>query len=207
VDLKSIHWLHHASFRIETEKEVIYFDPWKIKNEVKADYIFVSHNHFDHFSIADIDIISKKTTVIICPQEVAVELKGYNFRQVKSGDKFQLDNLMVEVVPAYNINKNFHPKNSGKVGYIVEIDGSRIYHAGDTDFVPEMKDFKNINFALIPIGGTYTMGPEEAAEFVNTVKPDITIPMHYGELSPGKKELEEFKKLVKEKIEVLEKEE
>ncbi len=207
MDLKSIHWLHHASFRIDTELGVIYFDPWKIKNEIKADYIFVSHNHFDHFSIGDIDNISKKETLIICPSEVASELKNYNLKEVKSGDKFEIGKIKVEVVPAYNINKNFHPKSSGKVGFIVEIEGKNIYHAGDTDFIPEMKEFKNIDFALIPIGGTYTMGPEEAAEFVNTVKPRITIPMHYGELSPGKKELEEFKKLVKERIEILEKEE
>lgn len=207
MDLKSIHWLHHASFRIDSEEGVIYFDPWKIKNVIKADYIFVSHNHFDHFSIGDIDNISKKETLIICPSEVSSELKGYNLKEVKNGDRLELGKIKIEVVPAYNINKNFHPKNTCKVGFIVEINGIRIYHAGDTDFIPEMKELKNINFALIPIGGTYTMGPEEAVEFVNTVKPEITIPMHYGELSSGKKELEDFKKLVKGKIEILEKEE
>lgn len=207
MDIKSIHWLHHASFRVETSDSIIYFDPWKIKNTIKADYIFVSHNHFDHFSINDIDNLTKKGTIIICPSEVSVEIKNYSLKEVKTGDTFKTGNLKTEVIPAYNINKNFHPKNTGKVGFVVEIDGVRIYHAGDTDFTPEMKELKNIDFALIPIGGTYTMGPEEAAEFVNTVRPEVTIPMHYGELAPGKKELEEFKKLAKGKIEVLEKEE
>ena len=201
--LKLIHWIHHASFMIEAGGRVIYIDPFKIKDNIPADYIFVTHAHFDHFSVNDIDSIIKEGTVIICPDAVAKELKGYNFKKIKPGDTFELEGIKCEATPAYNIEKNFHPKNDDNVGYIIEIEGARIYNSGDTDYIPEMNDLKDITVALVPVAGTYTMNPKEAARAVNAFKPQIAVPMHFGELVVGDMQnAEEFKKLVKEPVKV-----
>jgi len=208
--LKSIHWLHHSSFRIEAGNKVIYIDPFKIKDTVPADYIFVTHGHFDHFSINDIDAIIKDSTVIICPEQVAKELKGYNnIKKVKPGDVLELDGIKCEAVPSYNIEKNFHPKSEENTGFIIQIQGTRIYHAGDTDYLPQMNELRDITVALMPVAGTYTMDAKQAAEAVNAFKPKIAIPMHYGEIVVGdEKDAEEFKKLVKDpvKVEILKEE-
>lgn len=205
--LKSIHWLHHASFRIEIDNLIIYIDPWKIKNPKKADFIFITHDHYDHLSVSDIELIASNKTTIVVPENAASKLSGYNLKKVKHGDILDLNNLKVEVVPAYNTNKDFHKKSYNMVGYVLEIKGIRIYHAGDTDFVEEMKNLKNINVALLPVGGTYTMNAKEAAKAAEIIKPDIAIPMHYGIVVGSLKDAEIFKKESKVKVEILKEEE
>ncbi|MCX8092661.1 MAG: MBL fold metallo-hydrolase [Candidatus Goldbacteria bacterium] len=204
--LKSIHFIHHACFRIEIDNIVIYIDPWKIKSPKKANFIFVTHEHYDHFSVPDIELIADENTNIILPDNIAGELSGYKIKKVKQGDVFNFENIKIEVIPAYNVNKNFHRKSDNKVGYVIEVKGNRIYHAGDTDLIDEMKNLKNINIALLPVGGTYTMNAIEAARAAEIIKPDIAIPMHYGIITGSLKDAETFKKECKVKVEILKEE-
>jgi L-ascorbate metabolism protein UlaG (beta-lactamase superfamily) len=206
--LKIIHWIHHSSFRIEMDGKIIYIDPFKVKNTAaKADLILITHGHYDHFSQPDIDALVKDTTQVVCPREVADELNASAIKTVKPGDVFESGSFRITAVPAYNIGKSFHIKDSGKVGYVLETGNVRIYHAGDTDATPEMKALKNIGIAMLPVGGTYTMTASEAAEAVNEFKPGIAIPMHWGNIVGSKKDAEEFKRLAKIRVEILEKEE
>jgi len=207
--MKSIHWLHHSSFRIEAAGRVIYMDPFQIKTDKPADYIFITHSHYDHMSIDDIKKVATKDTLIICPKECEKPLKDFKKRVVVPGERFELGDIQVEVVPAYNNFKPFHPKKDLKVGYVIEINNARIYHAGDTDFIKEMKDLKNITVAMVPIGGMFTMDPKEAAQAINAIKPEIAVPMHYGYKIGKKENAAEFKALVDKtiKVEVMEQEE
>lgn len=191
-----IHWLHHSSFRIETGGKIIYIDPYKIIGTVPADYIFITHEHPDHLSPADIKKIAGKNTLIICSPQCAPELKGYNIKVVRPGDVFEVGGIKCEAVAAYNNWKPFHQKKDQKVGYILEINGSRIYHAGDTDFIEEMKSLKNITVAMVPVGGFFTMDPAEAAKAINVIKPRIAVPIHYGMIMGTKNNSDIFKKLV-----------
>jgi L-ascorbate metabolism protein UlaG (beta-lactamase superfamily) len=197
--IKKIHWLGHDGFRIDSEK-VIYFDPYQIKSNIPADIIFISHDHFDHCSEDDIKKIQKKDTVIVTDATTAKKLKG-NISVVKPGDKLTVDNIAIEVVPAYNTNKNFHPKTSGMLGFIVTVDGVRIYHAGDTDFIPEMSGIKT-DIALLPVSGTYVMTAEEAVQAALAIKPAVAIPMHFNAIVGSEKDAALFKEKLAGKIEV-----
>jgi L-ascorbate metabolism protein UlaG (beta-lactamase superfamily) len=184
-------------------------DPYEIKAGKAADYIFITHNHYDHMSIVDIKKEAVKKTLVICPKECEKELKDFNLKVVVPGDKFDLEGLKVEAVPAYNNVKPFHTKSSLKVGYVLTIGKARIYHAGDTDFITEMKDLKNITVAMVPIGGMFTMDPKEAAQAINAIKPAIAVPMHYGYKIGKKENAAEFEGLVDKsiKVDVMEQEE
>lgn len=173
-----ITWLGHAGFMLEGVKRV-YIDPYQIKTGLPpADIVLVTHSHFDHFSQNDIKRILGDSTVIVAPSDC--KMSG-NVRNVKPGDTIEIGGVRIEAVPAYNIGKRFHPKESGWVGYVVEMDGVRVYHAGDTDLIPEMKSI-NADVALLPIGGTYTMNVSEAIEAAKTIKPKFAIPMHFGSI-------------------------
>ena len=198
--IKKIHWLGHDGFRIDSGK-VIYFDPFQIKSAVPADIIFISHDHFDHCSEDDIKKIQKKDTVIVTDAATAKKLKG-SIRVVKPGDKLTVGNIAVEVVPSYNTNKNFHPKASGMLGFIVTIEGVRIYHAGDTDFIPEMNSIKT-DIALLPVSGTYVMTAEEAVQAALAIKPAVAIPMHFNAIVGSEKDAALFKEKLAGKIEVV----
>jgi len=199
--IENIHWLGHASFKI-TGKKVIYIDPWMLKKGDPADYIFITHGHFDHLSIDDINKISKKDTIIVTISAVAQELKG-NVKVIKPGDTLTLNGITVEAVPAYNMGKNFHPKDDRNVGFIFTIEGTRIYHAGDTDVIPEMENMR-ADIALLPVGGKYTMDAESAAKVAQKVKAKIAVPMHWGALQDvaGKEAAEKLKTLLKGKMDV-----
>ncbi|HHE37719.1 MAG TPA: MBL fold metallo-hydrolase [Candidatus Cloacimonetes bacterium] len=195
-----------SSFMIEAQGKVFYIDPLMIGETTPADYIFITHAHPDHLSIKDIEKIVKEETLIICPKNVAKKLSKYKIREVKPDDILNLDNIKCEAVEAYNLNRVFlwikaHPKSKQNVGYILTIDGTKIYHAGDTDFIPEMKNIKDITVALVPVGGdNLTMDIEQASNMINTLKPMLVIPMHYD---PEKKEnLINFKKRVEKSIQV-----
>ncbi len=198
----NIFWLGHDSFRLMGEK-VIYIDPWKIAADApKADVILISHEHHDHFSREDIAKISKVGTVVVAPQSVAAQLE--NVLVVKPGDKINAAGIAIDVVAAYNPNKKFHPKSAQHVGYIVQILGKRIYHAGDTDLIPEMAQIK-ADIALLPVSGTYVMTPAEAAEAANTIRPALAIPMHYGDpdVVGTNADAAEFKRLAQVPVEIL----
>jgi len=206
-----ISWLGHDSFRI-TNGKVVMIDPFKIRPiPEKADILLISHEHFDHLSLDDIKKVSSDKTTIItipaCKKELS-SLKVKEVKAVKPGDKVALGDITVEAVPAYNLNKfrepgkPFHPKEDGKVGFILSTKGVRIYHAGDTDPIPEMKSFKT-DIALLPVSGTYVMTPEEAAEAARMIKPKLAIPMHYGTIVGSENDAERFKQLAPCPVQIL----
>ncbi len=205
--IENIHWLGHASFRIDADEGVkIYIDPFKLGSGLpQADIILVTHDHFDHCSPEDIDKIASKDTVIIGPSCIADKLP-HPVTALSPGEKTAVKGIIIETVPAYNPAKNFHPKANGYLGFIITTGGKRIYHAGDTDFIPEMKSIK-ADIALLPIGGTYTMTAEEAAQAADLINPAIAVPMHYGSIAGSVQDAEKFKKLCKCKTVILAREE
>jgi len=198
--IKKIHWLGHDGFRIDSDR-IIYFDPFQIKSAVPADIILISHDHFDHCSEDDIKKIQKKDTVIVTDATTAKKLQG-SIEVVKPGDTLTVDTIAVEVVPSYNTNKTFHPKASGLLGFIVTVEGVRIYHAGDTDFIPEMNTIK-ADIALLPVSGTYVMTAEEAVQAALAIKPAVAIPMHFNAIVGSEKDAALFKEKLAGKIEVV----
>ncbi|MBI5031775.1 MAG: MBL fold metallo-hydrolase [Chloroflexi bacterium] len=201
----NIFWLGHDSFRLKGEK-IVYIDPWKLADGAeKADVVLVTHDHRDHYSKDDIAKISKADTVVVAPQAVAQKF-GDTVTIAKPGDTLNANGVTVQVVPAYNPTKQFHPKASGYVGYVVTLNGKRIYHSGDTDLIPEMTKIQ-CDIALLPVSGKYVMTAVEAAEAANTIKPFLAIPMHYGDpdVVGTRSDAEEFKRLAKVPVEILEK--
>jgi L-ascorbate metabolism protein UlaG (beta-lactamase superfamily) len=192
-----IEWLGHACFKVSNSKR-IYFDPFKLSVSEKADIILITHEHFDHCSPEDIEKIVKSDTIIFASRQCrALAGKGWKVVYMRPGEKERVEGITVEAVPAYNTNKHFHPKEDEKLGYVVTFEGKRIYHAGDTDLIPEMSSLKAIDIALLPVGGTYTMNAEEASEAVSIIKPKVAIPAHYGTIVGSRKDAEKFKLLVK----------
>ncbi len=202
--LENIEVLCHSSIRINKEK-VIYIDPFKIdKNYNDADIIFITHDHYDHYSEEDIDKVKKEDTIIVAPEELLTKLLRKGFRQdyiitVDSDEEDMVEGIKFEIIPAYNTNKQFHPKENGWVGYIVEIRGIRYYIAGDTDITEENKKVK-CDVAFVPAGGTYTMDFKEAAELINEIKPKIAVPIHYGSVVGTKQDATDFIKLLHPEI-------
>jgi len=176
-----ITWLGHASFRLRGVGKVVYIDPYVLDDEPPmADIVLATHEHYDHCPYDNIMRILKEDGVVITTKKCASSL-GIQCRTVRAGDVVEVDGVRVEAVPAYNIDKPFHPKGLG-VGFVVEMGGVRIYHAGDTDLIPEMENVRT-DVALLPIGGTYTMNPTEAVEAACKIGPKVVIPMHYNYLS------------------------
>ena len=216
VELK---WLGHAGFIVKNSS-VIYIDPYNIsEGSEKADFILLTHSHYDHCSLADINKIIKEGTKIICPADCQSRINKVDvpikMEIVSPGEELVFGNLKISTFPAYNTDKTFHPKEEGWVGYVVKINNVIIYHAGDTDKIEEMKNLTGYNkpenkfIALLPVGGRYTMTADEAAEAANAIKPFLAIPMHYGSIVGTKEDAEEFVKLCKEmniSAEILEKE-
>ena len=199
---ENIHWLGHSGFMIDIAGKKIYIDPYKVKNPQKASIILITHEHYDHFSKTDIAKLQVKDTIIIANETVTEEISG-NVKTANPGDVLTINGIKIEVVPAYNINKNFHPKADKKLGFIITLpDNTRIYHAGDTDLIPEMDKIK-VDIAMLPVSGTYVMTASEAASAALKLNPKIAIPMHYGAGVIGTiKDAEEFYGLLKGKIEV-----
>ena len=202
--LKNIEVLYHSSIRISKNK-VIYIDPFKIdKNYNDADIVFITHDHFDHYSEEDIDKVINENTTIIIPEELLTKIlrKGINKNAVitvESNKEYMVQGIKFETIPAYNTNKTFHPKENDWVGYIITLDGIRYYIAGDTDITEENRKVK-CDVAFVPVGGTYTMNYSEAAELVNIIKPKIAVPIHYGSVVGTKQDATNFIKLLHSSI-------
>lgn len=197
--LKGLTWLGHASFRLVRGGVTIYFDPWQMATEPHdADVVLVSHPHFDHLSPGDVAKIAKAETVIVTVAECEWKLKEAKvpgtIQIVKPGETIEVKGVKIETVPAYNTNKTFHLKESQWAGFIVEVDGTRIYHAGDTDFIPEMANFR-VDVALLPVSGTYVMTAQEAAQAAKAMRPKVSVPMHYGSIVGSAADAKRFAEL------------
>jgi L-ascorbate metabolism protein UlaG (beta-lactamase superfamily) len=195
-------WTGHDGFRIVAGGKTICIDPYKLAGPARndADIVLVSHNHFDHLSMEDLKKVVSKKTVIVAAKECADQLKplGLEVKAVLPGDRTTMQGVAVEAVRAYNTNKTFHPKADNKVGFVMTLNGLRVYHAGDSDDIPEMADVKP-DIALVPVSGTYVMTAEEAARAVNEkIRPRLlAIPMHYASIVGSEADAARFKELVK----------
>ena len=176
--LSSLHWLGHDSYRIDGPM-VIYIDPWQLPDDCPtADLILVSHDHYDHCSDDDVKRIRKEGTRVIANPSAAARLTP-PVSELKVGETVTVGGVKIEAVPAYNLDKRFHPKDAGHIGFRLTIAGECLYFAGDTDHIPEMKGLQ-CDVALLPVSGTYVMTAEEAAQAAETISPGMAIPMHYG---------------------------
>jgi L-ascorbate metabolism protein UlaG (beta-lactamase superfamily) len=202
-----ITWLGHDGFKIEDGGETLVVDPFKLKHDVWADYVLISHEHFDHLNPEDLKKVVKPNSTIVvsipAAREVVSKLSPKEFKTVKPGDRVKLGSFEVRAVAAYNTNKFaepgkvFHPKQDGKVGFVITTkSGVSIYHTGDSDLIPEMENLTP-DIALLPVSGTYVMTAEEAVEAVGKIKPKIAIPMHYGTIVGTEDDAKKFKNAVK----------
>jgi len=206
-----IAWLGHDSFVVKNGKTVI-IDPFKLHSSPgKADILLISHEHFDHLSLDDIKKVSDESTTIVTIPAAKKELASIKVKEIKTvkpGDHMKIGDISIETVSAYNLNKFrepgkvFHPKDDGKVGFIVGMKGLRIYHAGDPEAIPEIKGLKP-DIALLPVSGTYVMTPDEAAEAARMIQPKLAIPMHYGAIVGSEKDAEKFKQLASCEVHIL----
>jgi len=210
-----IRWYGHDTFTLEKEITIC-IDPYKLSKTIQADLVLISHNHFDHLSLEDLKKISSINTIIIAANECMSQISNISFKEkigIAPGEEKTINNVTVKAIPAYNINKinpdtkkPFHPKDDKKIGFIITIQGTSIYHTGDSDLIPEMTDL-NPDVLLIPVSGTYVMTAKEAADAVEKIKPKIAIPMHYGTIVGSENDAKEFKNMVKScKVQILTKE-
>lgn len=202
--LKDIEVLCHSSIKINKEK-IIYIDPFKIQKEYKdADIIMITHSHYDHFLEEAINKVKKENTKICITKDLEERTLKLGFNKeniliVEPNKKYNIEEIKFETIPAYNISKQFHPKENNWVGYIIEINNIKYYVAGDTDITEENKNVK-CDVAFVPVGGTYTMDSKEATELVNIIKPKVAVPVHYGTIVGTKEDAENFRKMLNEKI-------
>ena len=199
--LKGIECLGHSTIKINKDNKIIYIDPYNISDGINdADYIFITHNHYDHFSEEDIKKVKNNETIIIITEDLYTNtlksgFNGMNIITVKPNENYQVEGIKFSTIPAYNKNKTFHPKENNWVGYIIELEGSKYYIAGDTDITDENKKVK-CDVAFVPVGGTYTMDFKEAAHLINEIKPKIAVPIHYGSIVGTKQDATDFVKLL-----------
>jgi len=205
VELK---WLGHAGFLIKNSR-VIYIDPYNIKEGLeKADLILITHSHYDHCSVADMQKIIQDGTKIVMPADCQSKITRFDIpvkmEIIEPGQSLDLGNVGISALPAYNVDKHFHPKEEGWVSYLIKINDVLIYHAGDTDVISEMQKLTGYKqqdkklIALLPVGGRFTMSADEAVEAAKIIKPDLAVPMHYGSVVGDGKDAQEFCDLCKE---------
>ena len=202
--LENIQVLYHSSIKINKEK-VIYIDPFKIEDDCHdADIIFITHSHYDHYSEEDIKNIIKEDTKIIVTSDLKEKAESItnseNLIVVQPNEKYCVEGISFETIPAYNTNKQFHPKQNNWVGYVIELNGLKYYIAGDTDITDENKTVK-CDVAFVPVGGTYTMTAKEAADLINIIKPKMAVPIHYGSVVGTKQDATDFVNLLDKGIE------
>lgn len=194
--LDNIKWLGHDGFIVKDNDTSMVIDPFQVEKGEPVDIIFVTHAHYDHCSVDDIPKFLKDSTIIVTEPQSAEMLEKAGIKQevkvVKPGDTLEVAGIPVEVVPAYNTNKDFHPKDKNWLGFIITVGGQRLYHSGDTDHIPEMKDYK-ADIALLPVSGTYVMTADEAVEAAKDIGPKTAIPMHYDAIVGTAADADTFK--------------
>ncbi len=209
IDDVELHWLGHAGFLIKNSK-VIYVDPYQIKDDSeKADLILITHSHYDHCSVADIQKIVKEGTKIVMPADCQSKITRFDVPIemviIEPGKEVDFQDIKISTLPSYNVDKHFHPKEEAWMGFMIKMNNVVIYHAGDTDLIPEMQKLTGHSgsdkefIALLPVGGRFTMTAEEAAEAAEVIKPNLAVPMHWGAIVGDEKDAEEFVDLCKEK--------
>ncbi len=199
----TVQWLGHASFRISDGDVVVYIDPWKLEEAKRdADVVLVSHSHYDHYSSEDVAAVSTEDTELIASRDV-IESAGMG-RAIGPGEAIESAGVRISAVAAYNPTKQFHPRGNNWNGYIVELGGKRIYYAGDTDLTDEMRGLEEIDVGLFPVGGTYTMNAEEAAEAAGFIKPELAVPYHWGDIVGGRGDADSFAAQAGDKVRVIE---
>ena len=210
-----IRWHGHDTFSVESDVR-IFFDPYKLSKQSEADLILISHDHFDHLSLEDLQKISTIKTTIVAAKECVNKITGIAFKEkmgIAPGEEKTVNGIRIRAISAYNIDKinhdtkkPFHPKEDNKIGFLVNINGTVIYHTGDSDLIPEMSNLRP-DILLIPVSGTYVMTNKEAAKATEIIKPKIAIPMHYGTIVGTERDATEFKNLVKScEVQILTKE-
>lgn len=200
-----IKWYGHDTFAIEKDIKIC-IDPYKLSKSIEADLVLISHDHFDHLSLDDLKKISSDKTSIVTAKECVSKLGNIKCREklsIEPGEEKTVNAVRIHAINAYNVDKinpdtkrPFHPKEDKKIGFLIDIKGTRIYHTGDSDLVPEMSNLQP-DILLVPVSGTYVMTAKEAAQAVEKIKPKIAIPMHYGTIVGSEDDAKEFRQLVK----------
>jgi L-ascorbate metabolism protein UlaG (beta-lactamase superfamily) len=212
--LDALDWIGHSGFRLRAGRAVVYIDPYRVSPSApKADLILVTHGHYDHFSPQDIELLSHERTWLVAPATVAERVTG-RVVSIAPGELLE-DELVrgvgIAAVAAYNTSKRdadgnvFHPPEAGFVGYDLNVRGERLYHAGDTDVIPEMDAVVGVDVALLPVSGTYVMTPEEAAEAARRISPRVAVPMHWGENIGSYDDARAFAELAPVEVTIMEK--
>ncbi len=181
--------------------KIIYFDPYQIEKGPIADLILITHDHFDHCSPEDVAKIQGPKTIIVTEKDSKEKLTG-DVRILRPGETLNVDGTLISTVPSYNTDKDFHPRKNGWLGFLVEISGLTVYHAGDTDFIPEMRQL-NADIALLPVSGTYVMTADQAVKAALAIRPRLAIPMHFGAIVGGSQDALFFKDALEGQVDVL----
>ena len=199
--LDGVEWLGHSGFRIELGPTTVYIDPFRCAQGPPADLLLITHDHFDHFSRPDFERLCGPATVSFGPPAVVEHLAG-DAHALAPGDEVEAGGVSVRALAAYNTNKRssdgrpFHPREAGGLGYLLEWRGERLYHAGDTDVIPEMDEAAGCDVALLPVSGTYVMTAQEAAEAARRLAPGVAVPMHWGTTAGSREDALEFARRV-----------
>src|SRR5436190_16272425 len=212
--IEALDWLGHSGFRLRAGRSLVYIDPYRVSPDApKADLILVTHGHYDHFSPQDIELLTQKGTVLVAPAAVAERVSG-RVISIAPGEMLEEElvrGVAVAAIAAYNTSKRndegrpFHPREAGFVGYDLNVRGERLYHAGDTDVIPEMDTVMGVDVALLPVSGVYVMTAVEAVEAARRIAPRVAVPMHWGEHIGSYRDAEEFAQRAPVEVRIMDK--